>query len=43
MLCELVELVLELGQGVRDGADAEPTFECLMEAFDLALCLRVPG
>ncbi|KQV07337.1 hypothetical protein ASC63_08540 [Leifsonia sp. Root112D2] len=40
---EPIELVLEVGDGVGGRLFSEPEFECLMEAFDLALGLRMVG
>lgn len=40
-VCEGVELVLELLDGLRGGLGSEPAFEGLVEAFDFALGLGV--
>lgn len=40
---ESVELLLQLGEGVRGGLSGQPVFEAAVEALDLPLGLRVAG
>jgi hypothetical protein len=43
VLAKTVELRLQFGQGVCGGLCGEEAFEGLVESFDFALRLRMPG
>lgn len=43
VVAEAVELDLQFVESARGGLGGEPAFQGLVEAFDLALGLQVPG